>query len=73
MNDAWARILLSKVKVASRIKVITHLRPRRSPRREARTAVPGTAPGTNGYQDPTQEEWLPKIAATQDFLKSLGT
>jgi iron(III) transport system substrate-binding protein len=32
---------------------------------------PGTAPGKVTYEDPTQEKWLPNVAATQEFLKKL--
>jgi ABC-type Fe3+ transport system substrate-binding protein len=41
----------------------------------ARTDVPivdeGTAPGKVSYEKPTQEDWLPKTGATQEFLKKL--
>jgi iron(III) transport system substrate-binding protein len=41
----------------------------------ARTDVPvvdpATAPGTTKYEDPTQEEWLPNVGATQEVLKKL--
>jgi ABC-type Fe3+ transport system substrate-binding protein len=32
---------------------------------------PTTAPGTDLYDDPTQEKLLPNVAATQEFLKTL--
>lgn len=41
----------------------------------ARTDVPvvdpDSAPGKVAYDDPTQEKWLPNVAATQDFLKKI--
>ncbi|HEX8968157.1 MAG TPA: ABC transporter substrate-binding protein [Chloroflexota bacterium] len=41
----------------------------------ARTDVPvvdpDTAPGKTVYDDPTQEKWLPNVAATQEYLKKL--
>jgi len=41
----------------------------------ARTDVPivnpDSAPGKTAFENPTQEEWLPKTDATQEFLKKL--
>jgi iron(III) transport system substrate-binding protein len=34
---------------------------------------PSVAPGTVDYGDPTQEELIPKISETQDFLKTLAS
>lgn len=42
-----------------------------SARTDVPTVDPDAAPGKVSYQDPTQEEWLPKTGATQEFLKKL--
>jgi len=44
-----------------------------SARKDVPIVDPDTAPGTGQLMDPTNEELIPEITATQEFLKSLGT
>ena len=42
-----------------------------SARKDVPIVNPDSAPGKVTYENPTQEEWIPKIAETQEFLKKL--
>ena len=42
-----------------------------SARKDVPIANPDSAPEKVSYENPTQEEWLPKIGETQEFLKKL--
>jgi iron(III) transport system substrate-binding protein len=43
-----------------------------SARRDVPVVDPNEAPSDNAPVDPTQEEWMPKTKATQEFLRSLA-